>query len=225
MTETFSERLKRLIEENFESVSEFARAIGRSPKTVDMWLPSETRDRVSEPRGQALKEAVAKALNVSLNYLLTGDDSFLEANMIASDSDLEKVVRVNLINVSVGAGNGHYVQFEEVIDVLEISKFFLKAYGLFEPFQCSAVTVIGNSMSPHLNSGDIVLVDHTQVTPQDGIYVVRVEDTVLVKHVAKLIGGKVRVFSSAEGYPVLELLVNSPDFAIIGRVVWGGRRF
>ncbi|HEY9825215.1 MAG TPA: S24 family peptidase [Stenomitos sp.] len=225
MPELFEERLKRLIDERFKSVSDFARAIGKSSKTVDAWLPGSQKKRISRPRHEQDLDAIAEALKVSKAYLLTGEDGLLEPREIAKPEDLNKVIHVNLINVTVGAGNGHYVQSEEVIEVLEISKFFLKAYGLSEPFKCSAVTVIGPSMEPLLRSGDIVLVDHTQVVPQDGIYVVRLEDTVFVKHVAKLLGGKVRVFSAAEGYPVHEVEIDSPSFAIIGRVVWGGRRF
>ncbi|MCG9891073.1 MAG: hypothetical protein MH252_08360 [Thermosynechococcaceae cyanobacterium MS004] len=225
MSESFGERLKRLINKEFESVSEFARKIKKSSKTVDTWLPSPTRERLSRPRKQEDLDAIAEALKVSVAYLLTGEDSLLEPKGIATPEELGTVAYVNLINVTVGAGNGHYVQSEEVIEVLEISKFFLRAYGLSEPFKCSAVTVIGPSMEPLLRSGDIVLVDHLQTTPQDGIYVVRLEDTVYVKNVAKLLGNKVRVFSLAEGYPVHEIAADSPDFAIIGRVVWGGRRF
>lgn len=81
-------------------------------------------------------------------------------------------------------------------------------------------------MAPTLKTGDDILVDHADCTRglRDGIYVLRVDDTLLVKRLAiHPFGGRVTVQSDNPNYP------DWPDRAMneldcIGRVIWAGRR-
>ena len=81
-------------------------------------------------------------------------------------------------------------------------------------------------MSPTLDAGDDILVDHDEVADglRDGIYVLRVEESLLVKRLAvHPFGRNVTVQSDNPAYP------DWPDRAIeelsyIGRVIWVGRR-
>ena len=81
-------------------------------------------------------------------------------------------------------------------------------------------------MAPTLNAGDDILVDHADCERglRDGIYVLRVDDALLVKRLAiHPFGGRVTVQSDNANYP------DWPDRAIdeldcIGRVIWAGRR-
>ena len=81
-------------------------------------------------------------------------------------------------------------------------------------------------MSPTLNDGDDILLD-TSVCGQplrDGIYVLRVDDSLLVKRLAvHPLGRTVTVQSDNPAYP------DWPDCAMdtihcIGRVIWAGRK-
>jgi len=77
-----------------------------------------------------------------------------------------------------------------------------------------------------LNAGDDILVDLADATERlrDGIYVLRVEDTVVVKRIAlHPMGRSVTVQSDNPAYP------DWPDCGIdaincIGRVIWAGRK-
>ena len=62
---------------------------------------------------------------------------------------------------------------------------------------------------------------------KDGIYVIRLEDTLLVKRLQRLPGHSLQVSSDNPTYSVfnVSLARSSTDFAIIGRVVWAGKRF
>ena len=83
-------------------------------------------------------------------------------------------------------------------------------------------------MEPTLRPGDVILIDRRQATdvPRDGIYVIRIGDTLLVKRIQRLPGKRVKVKSDNAAYEPFELDLHQQngEIDIIGRVVWAGRR-
>lgn len=78
-------------------------------------------------------------------------------------------------------------------------------------------------MAPTLNSGGDILVDlrDSAERPRDGIYVLLIEDAVVVKRLAlNPTGRRVTVQSDNPAYPDWSL----DDLKPIGRVIWAGRR-
>src|SRR5687767_14056046 len=90
----------------------------------------------------------------------------------------------------------------------------------------SIIRVEGDSMAPTLNAGDDILVDPADCAERlrDGIYVLRVDDALVVKRIAlHPVGRRVTVQSDNPAYP------DWPDcemgeIACIGRVIWAGRK-
>ena len=88
------------------------------------------------------------------------------------------------------------------------------------------INVTGDSMEPTLRAGDVLLIDCRVLRPdREGIYVVRINDAILVKRVQVFPGGTIR-FSSDN--PVLQPFTVTPDdesnaVTIIGRALWSGR--
>ena len=76
-----------------------------------------------------------------------------------------------------------------------------------------------------LNDGDTILINHGDTTPRDGLYVLRLNENLLVKRLQLMPGGIVNVISANEAYPSFEINLNrmTDDLAIIGRVEWFGR--
>jgi len=81
-------------------------------------------------------------------------------------------------------------------------------------------------MSPTLNAGDDILVDHGDCDDRlrDGIYVLRIDDALVVKRIAlHPVGRRVTVQSDNPAYP------DWPDCDLseihcIGRVIWAARK-
>jgi len=91
------------------------------------------------------------------------------------------------------------------------------------------IHVEGDSMDPDLRAGDIILVDHTDTAARrEGIYVLRMDDALLVKTVQRLPGGIIKLISRNEAYEPILLpipkLEPGGEVSIIGRVVWACRR-
>ncbi|NCP10550.1 MAG: S24 family peptidase, partial [Sphingomonadales bacterium] len=86
--------------------------------------------------------------------------------------------------------------------------------------------VEGDSMMPTLAHGDEIMVDTADGAARlrDGIYVIRIDDELKVKRLARAPGrGRVSVVSDNPAYPRFDDVALS-DIGVVGRVVWTGRR-
>jgi phage repressor protein C with HTH and peptisase S24 domain len=130
-------------------------------------------------------------------------------------------VEVPRLDLGASAGPGAVVGGEGAFDAFRFSRRWLAEQGL-ESAQLSAIRVEGDSMEPLLNDGDEILVDRSPLPFRDGIYVVRMGETLMVKRVANAGPGRVALLSQNLAYPPVE--VAAEEMAIIGRVVWKGGR-
>ena len=130
-------------------------------------------------------------------------------------------VNVPRLAVDVSAGPGAVGSEEVAFDAFRFSRKWLAEQGL-EGSKLSAIRVVGDSMEPLLREGDEVLVDLRQQPFRDGIHVVRLDDTLLVKRVASQGGGRFSLLSQNLAYPPIS--VTAEDFTVIGRVVWKSGR-
>ncbi len=85
--------------------------------------------------------------------------------------------------------------------------------------------VTGESMHPTLHDEDIVLVDESQKDILEGkIYVIRIDDDIVVKRVGKKPGTLVLISDNRDLYPPMDLdMVEDTNTAVIGRVIWLAR--
>jgi len=135
---------------------------------------------------------------------------------------------VPLYDVRAAAGHGAVVEDEQVTDSLAFKRQWIHQELNANPNDLYLIYVDGESMEPTLRPGDIILVDRrsAQSVPRDGIYVLRMDGSLLVKRLQRLPGRQVKVTSDNTAYEpyTLGLDDTSDDLAIIGRVVWAGRR-
>ena len=127
------------------------------------------------------------------------------------------------LGASAGPGSvaGTGAGAEAPFDAFRFSRRWLAEQGLANA-QLSAITVEGDSMEPLLRDGDEILVDCSQRSFRDGIHVVRLGDSLMVKRLASAGPGRATLLSQNLAYPPVEVALE--DIAIIGRVVWKGGR-
>lgn len=92
------------------------------------------------------------------------------------------------------------------------------------PQNMSLIRVIGDSMEPTLESGDLVLVDHSRdfVDPHGGIYAIVFDDEIMLKRLQILYPSKkVRVISDNPRYEPIE--IERDQIKINGKVIWFAR--
>lgn len=205
--------LERLCAERGEDFAGLSRMLGRNPAYIQQFVRRGVPKRLKEEeRGK-----LARYFGIS-EALLGG-----RPESEAAPGDLVSVKRHP---VRVSAGPGAVVTEEFGKPCFAFDERWLKALTASEPSKLSIVRVEGDSMAPTLNAGDDILVDlgDSAGRLRDGIYVLRIDDAVVVKRLAlNPTGRRVTVQSDNPAYP------DWPDCSldeikVIGRVIWAGRR-
>jgi repressor LexA len=124
--------------------------------------------------------------------------------------------RIRKLDVAASAGPGALVDGEIVLGTDTLDPGLARKLGLRDG-QAAIIRVRGSSMEPGLFDGDHIVVDTADRTPRakGGVYVIRIDDAVMVKRVALLRGALVATSDN----PVAER-VPPGAIAVIGRVVW-----
>lgn len=120
------------------------------------------------------------------------------------------------LDIAASAGPGAFVDGEIAIGAAAIDLALATQLGLREG-QAAIVRVRGDSMEPGLVDGDLIVVDRARRLPdaRGAVFVVRIDDAVMVKRVSRARAG-LRVVSDNPAAPPV------PDgpVEVIGRVVW-----
>ncbi|HEX8191920.1 MAG TPA: S24 family peptidase [Allosphingosinicella sp.] len=204
--------LARLIEEQGADYSGLSRMLGRNPAYIQQYIKRGTPRRLAEEDRRLL----ARYFGVS-EEALGGP-----AAPAASDDGLVRVAR---LAVGASAGPGSLAGDERARGHIAFDPVWLRRVAT-DPKRLSLIRVEGDSMVPTLADGDEILVDRGDGAERlrDGIYVLRIEDALVVKRVAPHPEGRtIAIRSDNDAYP------SWPDcdpasVEIVGRVVWVGRR-
>jgi phage repressor protein C with HTH and peptisase S24 domain len=205
--------LERLCAERGEDFAGLSRMLGRNPAYIQQFV----RRGVPRRLGEEERRKLARYFAVS-ETVLGGPPE--------SDGPPAGLVSVKRHPVTVSAGPGAVVSEEFGKPYFAFDERWLKALTPTQPAKLSIVRVEGDSMAPTLNAGDDILVDLGDAAERlrDGIYVLRVDDAVVVKRLALgPTGRRVTVQSDNPAYP------DWPDCSLdqincVGRVIWSGRR-
>jgi phage repressor protein C with HTH and peptisase S24 domain len=205
--------LERLCVERGEDFAGLSRMLGRNPAYIQQFV----RRGVPKRLGEEERRKLARYFSVS-ESLLGGpaDDSAAQGGL----------VNIKRHPVRVSAGPGAIVSEELAKPYFGFDERWLKALTATPATKLSIVRVEGDSMSPTLNDGDDILVDLGDCGERlrDGIYVLRIDDALVVKRLAlNPISRRVTVQSDNPAYP------DWPDCSLeaivcIGRVIWSGRK-
>jgi phage repressor protein C with HTH and peptisase S24 domain len=204
--------LERLCAERGEDFAGLSRMLGRNAAYIQQYVRRGVPKRLKEEERRKLARyfAVSEAM-------LGGP-----ADLPGSDG----LVTVNRTPVRASAGPGAIVSEESGRPYFAFDERWLRALTSSASDRLSIIRVEGDSMAPTLNAGDDILVDlgDREDRLRDGIYVLRIDDALVVKRIAlHPIGGRVTVQSDNPAYP------DWPDCDLaelhcIGRVIWAGRK-
>lgn len=204
--------LERLCAERGEDFASLSRLLGRNPAYIQQFVRRGVPKRLKE----AERRKLARYFAIS-ETLLGGP---------AEENGSSGLLLIKRIAVRASAGPGALVAGEAAKPYFGFDGRWLKALTSTPAGKLSIIRVEGDSMAPTLNAGDDILVDPADCAERlrDGIYVLRVEDALVVKRIAlHPIGRRVTIQSDNPAYP------DWPDCDMeelhcIGRVIWAGRR-
>lgn len=202
--------LERLIAENGDDYAGLSKLVGRNAAYIQQFIKRGTPKRLPEiERG-----ILARYFGVD-EKLLGG---------IPSSAAKMGLRLIPKLSVGASAGPGAINDAETLAGKIGFDEKWLRKQGL-EPSKLSLIRVDGDSMSPTLNHGDDIMVDNSAAAAvlRDGIHVIRLDDVLMVKRLAKGPAGRMAVLSDNHAYPDWPD-VDGTAVSIIGRVVWAGRR-
>jgi hypothetical protein len=205
--------LQHLCAERGEDFAGLSRMLGRNPAYIQQYV----RRGVPKRLGEDERRKLARYFAVAETLLGAPAEDGPAPNGLLS---------VTRHPVAASAGPGAIVAEELGKPYFAFDQRWLKALTPSSPTNLSIIRVEGDSMAPTLNAGDDILVDLGDAGDRlrDGIYVLRIEDALVVKRIAvNPVGRRFTVQSDNPAYP------DWPDCDLgnikpIGRVIWSGRR-
>lgn len=161
---------------------------------------------------------ICSTFNVNPDWLLNGTgEMFLGENRQQEVSDIISIPYYP--EVSAAAGSGALVYDENTVKHLQISSAII---NISTGDNVCLINATGNSMQPVIDDRDLLLVDLSQkLITDEGIYVIRLDTTLVVKRVQKILNGIILISDNPQ-YPPREISAdnfNENDAAVIGKVI------
>lgn len=241
-TQNFANRLQALI--GRESVKSFSRRVGVSDAVVRKYITGETMPsvgQVSQICGQdpnlflwlcmgigqqpdQIDQTPAVPSFAQGKPLVSGDEHPVgsgDAYQLQHNYTL-----VDCYQVFASAGFGSVVSDELKTDPMAFRTEWLKKEGL-APERLAVIRAKGDSMEPTISNNDIILVYLCNGDAlRDGLYVLRIGDSLLVKRLQFDPFGGLKIISDNPGYETQVVTKDQrADVHIVGRVAWAGKKF
>ncbi|MFV2029295.1 S24 family peptidase [Neisseria sp. S1] len=185
------------------------------------------------PKAETLKK-IKQLKGCSIDWLLTGEgepfpnkrtSTAIAYDTLGNPVDMDEFIFVPRYNIQAAAGHGQLVGNEKPEFSMAFRRYWIENYITRDIKNLSVISVKGDSMEGVLNDGDSILINHSETIPRDGLYVLRINENLLVKRLQLMPGGIINVISANDAYPTFEIHLSqiNDEIAIIGRVEWFGR--
>ena len=208
--ENVREELDRLIRRKNYGYAAISRMLGRNPSYVQQFIKRGSPRKLDDED----RKVLASFFGVD-EQVLGGP-----ANAV-----IDGIVEIPILDVQASAGFGAVAASENAQTRFGFDERWLRSLTSAKSATLSIVRVMGDSMEPTLDEGDEVLVDASDHASRlrDGIYVLRADDTLVVKRVAIKPGGnQITIASDNPAYPTWHDMERS-EVHVVGRVIWFGR--
>ncbi|SDL47600.1 Phage repressor protein C, contains Cro/C1-type HTH and peptisase s24 domains [Maridesulfovibrio ferrireducens] len=201
------EGMKNMIGHNkkYANPTQMAKACGVAPNQIIRYINQE--------RGKYI-QVLAKVLDtIGAKIIFPTDDA---------NNDMDKFHHVPKVLARPSGGGGSLQTDDTVEDTYAFKLDWLNKKGRPECMKLMAVT--GESMAPRIEDGDHILVDESQKDLYEGrIYVVRIDQEIVVKRIAKEPGKILLMSDNPDAQPKrieIDLKDQSLSWEPIGRVLY-----
>jgi hypothetical protein len=203
--------LERLIQERGEDCASLSRLIGRNPAYVQQFIRRGSPRRLAE----ADRARLARYFGVPETWLGAAE---------APAPAVARLWTVPVLDTAASAGPGAVAEDRLSAAGMGFSEAWLRRLRPDRTGRdgLSVIRVQGTSMVPTLADDDEILVDRGDAGDRlrDGIYVLRIDDVLLVKRLVRTGDG----FDVRSDNPEAGPVDLAGGFAVIGRVLWTGRK-
>jgi Peptidase S24-like len=216
--------LDNLIRARGEDYASVSRLLGRNQTYIQQFIRRGVPRKLDEDDRRAL----ARHFDVP-EHVLGGPPARVGRAVVSHASETvaaDDYLLIPYFNVGASAGAGAILAGEERAEsALAFQSRWIRRMSSGDPQALSVIRVEGDSMLPTLADGDPILVDTADAAERlrDGIYVLRVDDTLMVKRLTRNPATRgIAVRSDNPAYPSWDDC-RPADVDVIGRVIWVGR--
>ncbi len=184
--ETLAERINTALQTKGLSVNALARQVGVS-------YPAMRKITKGETLNPKFLFEIAEALNVSVEWLKTGEGS--SENL--SDDPSDDHIRFERLDVIAALGDG-YINNEtaEVVDFVHVDKAWAREKLGGNLSRIQVITARGDSMQGTIEDGDVLFVDTSVRSFEgEGVYLLSFADGLKAKRLQASVGGGLLVIS------------------------------
>lgn len=238
-------RIRRLWQDSGLRQDDFAQQVGISVSTLLNYMRDDRR-----PDSDVLAQ-LAKTCHVRLDWLIFGTDpmqpkgspskGLFEVDGVGDQGTelsvpldrpevtvpdwtppkLDEFHLVPLSEAELSAGGGAFVLSEEDGAPHAFRLEWLHKIST-SPNNVILMPVTGDSMEPLLKDGDVVMIDRGRQKIRDGyIYALGIDETIMVKRLVLMPGGRTLVKSDNQFYQAYE--ASLADIRVLGQVIWFAR--
>jgi len=212
------------------------------PKIEAAELSAGIGDRLLQIRGKRTQQEFADSIGISKTtyHRYEREERIVDVEVIAricekyqfdytwvitgkgSPHEFDRYVSIPQYDIAASAGMGAFVEDHPEVEMVLIDRIWLTMRLSVEPQDVSMINVCGDSMSPTLGHGDVLLVTSDLSKLRDGIYVVRYDGMLQVKRLQFQPRSKVRVTSDNPMYRpyVVNLEQEGIEFKVVGKVIY-----
>lgn len=222
-----SERIKNIRKSNKLRQDVFSKKIGITQSTL-----SEIENAKYFPSEASLK-LLESEFGINGIWLRTGVgqdqvEIFDQSTKPDQEQSADDYCRIPMYQGQVGAcGYGSEGGEEYIGDLVAFRRSWIRHELMINPKDLTLIFVTGDSMTPTVTPGDMVMVDHSACDAiTDGVWVLSMGDGPIVKRIQRMSKTRLRVFSDNKVYDPIEIDLTDPPEGLrfIGRVVWSGGR-
>ena len=222
------ERVRKIRTEHSLTIQELSKLLETPDRTISNYERGERKPSVD------YLILLAEKLQANPEWLILGKgEMFIDAEKssqlnIPKQVDLANYRFIPYYDLKAAAGDGSIIDDDNIKDYIAFTKEWLSK-NIPASFNNLIILIAkGDSMDPTIKDGDLLIVDTTikDSIKNDGIYIIRMDDYLVVKRLQRLHESKLAIMSDNPRYKSYEIDLNEDaNTGIVGQVVWFGRQF
>jgi SOS-response transcriptional repressor LexA len=203
-------RIKDILSSEIKNKKVFDKDIAEALSISQATLATmKSRGRI--PYKQILEFCASR--KISINWLIFNQ---VVQSLVDESEKFERIYYFKDIYASAGGGAENYDESSEYIKLDKEIVNYLGGKRAIKNIQ--ALNVIGDSMEPTLNDGDMLFMDRGSINPnKNGVYVVSTPVGVFVKRLQLKSNGTVALVSDNSSYS--DESVRAEDIVVLGKVI------
>lgn len=143
---------------------------------------------------------------------------------LGSPINSDELVFIPRYNIYTAIGRDCLTEDNKSLSRMVFRRYWIESYVTHQLDKLSVIAIKGDSMKDILNHGNNILMNHTETTLHDGLYVIHIDNQLFVEQIQRLLDKLLVKSVDPVHEPFgIDLTGDNQNVATIGRIEWYGR--